>query len=205
MVQALVMAGGKGNRLALREEKPLLEIGAVPVIERVLTALNEAKKVESIVVAVSPHTPRTAMHMKNLGIKVVKTPGKEYVYDLRYAVKKLRLKTALILASDLPLITGEIIDEVIMSYENCGKTSLAVVVPMATKQKLGLGADYAFSMGKQLVVPAGINVIDGKKIDDEEAEQAYCVIDKDEVAVNINTVADLKIASNLLKKRKSSI
>ena len=199
------MAGGRGKRLALRGEKPLLRIGSIPAIERVLAALREAKKVESIAVTVSPHTPKTALHLKSLGIKLVETPGRDYVHDMAYAVKKLGLKTALILASDLPLITGEIIDQVVTSYEHCGKPALAVVIPMATKQKFGLDGDYSFNLDNTLVVPAGINVIDGNKIDDEFLEQAYCVIDREEVAMNFNTLEDLKIARKLVKKREASM
>jgi len=198
----LVMAGGKGKRLALSEEKPLLQVGAHPVIEHVLAALKEAKKVESIVVAVSPHTPKTAMHLKSLGVKTVEAPEKEYVCDMGYAIKKLRLKTTRTLASDLPLITGKVIDEVIAIYKHCGKPALAVVVPMATKEELGLGGDYAFELDNKLVVPAGINVIDGRRIDDKEVDQIFCVIDREEVAVNINTVEDLKMARGLFEKRK---
>jgi GTP:adenosylcobinamide-phosphate guanylyltransferase len=50
------------------------------------------------------------------------------------------------------------------------------------------------------VVPAGINVIDGRRIDEEELEEEICVVDSKEVAVNINTVQELKIAENLFKK-----
>jgi adenosylcobinamide-phosphate guanylyltransferase len=202
-VTALVMAGGKGKRLALSEEKPLLQVGDRPVIEHVLAALKEAKKVESIVVAVSPYTPKTAMHLKNLGIEVVETPGKEYVHDMGYAIKKLHIKTALTLASDLPLITGNVIDETVKEYERCGKPALSVVVTIATKERLGLGRDYVFELDKQLVAPAGINVIDGRHIDDKELDQVYCLIDKEEVAVNINTAEDLKKARELFEKQNS--
>jgi len=202
-VTALVMAGGKGKRLALSEEKPLLQVGDRPVIEHVLAALKEAKKVESIIVAVSPYTPKTAMHLENLGTEVVQTPGKGYVYDMGYAIKKLHLKTALTLASDLPLITGKVVDEVVEKYERCGKPALSVVVTIATKEKLGLGRDYVFELDKQLVAPAGINILDGRHIGDRELDQVYCLIDTEEVAVNINTVEDSKKARELFKNRNT--
>jgi GTP:adenosylcobinamide-phosphate guanylyltransferase len=65
-----------------------------------------------------------------------------------------------------------------------------------------LGGDYAFELDNKLVVPAGINVIDGRRIDDKEVDQIFCVIDREEVAVNINTVEDLKMARELFEKRK---
>jgi adenosylcobinamide-phosphate guanylyltransferase len=200
-VTALVMAGGKGTRMELPEEKPLLKVGGKTVIEHVLAALENAKKVDSIVVAVSDYTPKTAKFVAKFPVKVIKTPGKEYVFDMGYAVKKLRLQTVLAVAADLPLITGDTIDDILELYEQCGKPTLTVVVLMETKEKLGLGGEYAFEVENRLVVPAGINVIDGRRIDEEELDQEIYVVDQKEVAVNINTVQELKIAENLFTKR----
>jgi adenosylcobinamide-phosphate guanylyltransferase len=200
-VTALVMAGGKGTRMMLSEEKPLLKIGGKTVIEHVLAALENAEKVDSIVVAVSDYTPKTAKLMAKFPVTVIKTPGKEYVSDMGYAVKKLQLRMVLAIAADLLLITSEVIDDIVERYEQCGKPALAVVVPMETKEKLGLGGEYTFEVENRLVVPAGINVIDGRRIDEEELDQEIYVVDRKEVAVNINTVQELKIAEDLFIKR----
>ncbi|MCW4036576.1 MAG: NTP transferase domain-containing protein [Candidatus Bathyarchaeota archaeon] len=45
-VTALLMAGGKGTRMALRGEKPLLEVDGKPMIEHVIEALRDAGKVD---------------------------------------------------------------------------------------------------------------------------------------------------------------
>jgi adenosylcobinamide-phosphate guanylyltransferase len=196
-VTALVMAGGKGTRLALSEEKPLLQVGGKTVIEHVLSALQDAKKVDSVVVAVSVFTPKTARLVAKFPVTVIETPGKEYVSDMGYAVKKLGLQIVLAIAADLPLITGEVVDAVMERYEQCGKPALAVVVPIETKEKLGLGAEYAFELEGRHVVPAGINVIDGRRIDEEELSQEFFLLDRKEVAVNINNLEELKIAERL--------
>jgi len=52
-------------------------------------------------------------------------------------------------------------------------------------------------LGNRSVVPAGINVIDGRRIDEAELEQEVCLMDLEEVAVNINTLQELKIAEKL--------
>jgi adenosylcobinamide-phosphate guanylyltransferase len=200
-VTALVMAGGKGARMALSEEKPLLRVGGKPIIDHVIAALENAKKVDAIVVAVSDYTPKTAKRMAKFPVKVVQTPGKEYVSDMGYAVKALKLHAVLAIAADLPLITGEIIDQIVEHYERCGKPALTVAVPMAAKAKLGLGGEYAFEVDGKLVVPAGINVVDGRRISEEELEQEIYVVDKVEVIVNINTVQELKIAEALFQEK----
>jgi len=199
-VTALVMAGGKGTRMKLREEKPLLKVGGKPMIEYVLGALKNAKKVDEIVVAVSKHTPKTAKAMEEFFVKVLETPGKGYVSDTQYAIKKLKLDTVLAISADLPLVTSEIADEAIEHYERCGKPALAVMVLAETRESLGLELDYTLEVKGRRVVPAGINVINGRRIDEVELEEEEFVIDREEVAVNVNTPKDLTIAERYLKE-----
>lgn len=197
-VIALVMAGGKGTRMQLEGEKPLLNVAGKPMIEHVLDALIRVEKIERIVVAVSRHTPETARMMKKkFSIQTLKTPGKDYVSDTQYAVKKLKLNTVLTISADLPLVTSEIIEEVMKRYESCGKPALSVAVPVETREKLGLAANHVFEVGGRLLAPAGINVIDGRQIDEAELEEEVFVIDREEVAVNVNIAEDLKVVERL--------
>lgn len=193
-VTALVMAGGKGRRMALNEEKPLLQVGGKAIIEHVLAALQNAAKIWDIVVAVSDHTPKTAAFLSRFSVKVIKTPGKEYVSDMGFAVKELGLATVLTIAADLPLIKGPIIDDIVEAYARCGKAALAVAVPFELRKKLGLEGGYAFNWQGKRLVYAGINVNDGRRIDEAEMEQEIYISDKIEVALNINTVDELHIA-----------
>jgi GTP:adenosylcobinamide-phosphate guanylyltransferase len=50
------------------------------------------------------------------------------------------------------------------------------------------------------LVPAGINIIDGRRIDEEKLDQEVCLLDRKEVAVNINTLEELKIAEKLFQR-----
>lgn len=198
-VTVLVMAGGKGTRMKHKEEKPLLSVGGKPMIKHVLNALKTAKKVDEIIVAVSKHTPKTAGMAKSFSARVLETPGRDYISDTQYAIKKLNLDTVLTISADLPLVTSEIVDEVIERYKRCGKPALTVMIPEEAREKLGLKADYVFEVEGKRLVPAGINVIDGKKIDEKELEEETFVIDREEIAVNVNTLRDLKIAERLFK------
>jgi len=186
--------------MALSAEKPLLKVGGNPVIAHVLSALKNAKKVDSVVVAVSDYTPKTAKLLPKFQVSVIRTPGKEYVSDMGYAVRALKLQTVLAIGADFPLITAEVIDDIVGYYERCGKPALSVVVSMETKKRLGLSGKYGFELNGKRVVPAGINVIDGRRIDEEELDEEICVLDRKEVAVNINTVQELRIAEALFRK-----
>ena len=198
-ITALIMAGGKGTRMAFHEEKPLLEIGGKPMIEHVLKALRNAEEIDKIMVAVSRHTPKTAKLMKRFPVEVLKTPGKGYVSDMEYAVRKLKLNTVLTISTDLPLVTSAVINKIIERYTRCKKPALTVVVPIETKERLGLGGEYILEAGNKRLVPAGINVIDGRRFHEGELEEEIFVIDEEEVAVNVNTRRELRIAKRLIE------
>lgn len=197
-VTAIVMAGGKGTRMKVTEEKPLIQVGGKPVIAHVIESLLASKKVDSIIVAVTNNSPRTASFVSKFPVKIVKTPGKDYIFDMQYVVKKLELKDVMTVAADLPLITNEIIDNIAGDYERCGKPAMAVVVPMETKKGLGMGKEYAFNLEGKLVVPTGVNVIDGRKICEEELDQEFYISERKELAVNINTIKELELAERLI-------
>jgi len=202
-ITALVMAGGKGTRMKLPLEKPLISVCGKPSIEYVLAALKRAKKINRIVVATTDVTPKTTALMKELGVEVIQTPGKDYVSDMGYTVQTLKLGVFLGVSADLPLVKGEMIDEIVTRYEQCGKPALTVAVPIEVKTELGMGVEYSFKTddGKD-VVPVGINVIDGsKRYGDEWLDQDIFVVNHPELAVNINTVQELALAERLLSAR----
>ena len=146
-VVALVMAGGKGTRMKLTEEKPLIKVCRKPVIEYVLAALREAKKIDKVIVATTSCTPKTTALMRQLGVEVIETPGKDYVSDMGYVVQTLKLGVFLAVAADLPLVRGEMIDAVVERYERCGKPALTVAVPLEIKARLGMCIEYSFKEG----------------------------------------------------------
>jgi adenosylcobinamide-phosphate guanylyltransferase len=196
------MAGGKGTRMKLNEEKPLVRVCGKPVIEYVLAALKNAEKIDRIVVATTENTPRTTAMMLQLGVEVIQTPGKDYVSDMGYVVQTLKFGVFLAISADLPLVKPEMIDAVVNRYGVCGKPALTVAVPLETKAKLGMCIEYSFKNENRDVVPVGINVIDGhKRYSDEWLDQDIFLMTQEELAVNINTVAELQLAERLLSKK----
>ncbi len=108
-----------------------------------------AKKIDAIIVATSSSTPKTTQLMKQLGVQVIETPGKDYVSDMGYAVQTLKLGVFLAIAADLPMVKSEMIDSIVKRYECCGKPALTVAVPLETKAKLGMCIEYSFKIGRQ--------------------------------------------------------
>ena len=202
-ITALVMAGGKGTRMRAAEEKPLIKVCGKPAIEYVIAALKGAKKIDSIVVATTCCTPKTAKFLTKFPVKIIETPGKDYVSDMGYAAHNLKLGVFLAIAADLPLVTPKVLDAIVERYERCGKPALTVAVPLETKTKLGMSVEYSFKMEDKDVVPVGINVIDGhKRYGDEWLDQDICLLETEELAVNINTLQELQLAECLLAMKK---
>ncbi|MEN6328663.1 MAG: NTP transferase domain-containing protein [Methanobacteriaceae archaeon] len=186
MVIAIVMAGGKGTRMRSKEEKPLLEVLGLPLIQHVVDALFSSEKVSKVLVATSIHTPQTAQWVKKKGLSSINTPGRGYVDDMRFVLSKpdLRDETILTVTADLPLLTGKIVDEVLDYYQQCQKPALSVMVPVEIFHKHCLQP----SMVWENLVPSGLNILRGKNT---EQDEELLVLGKLEVALNINSPEDI--------------
>lgn len=186
MVTALLMAGGKGTRMNLDLEKPLIIVDGKPLIEHVLNALQDSSCVDEIIVATSHHTPATTFHVEGLGFRVLKTPGNGYVEDLSFLLSKEDFENEVILTitSDLPLITSEIIDLVLEKYHKSSKPAMSVMVPVEIFREHGLKASLVLENG----VPSGLNILRGKNT---EQDEEVLVLGKIELALNINSPEDI--------------
>jgi adenosylcobinamide-phosphate guanylyltransferase len=172
------------------------------MVERVIEALRSSKNIDEIIAAVSKFTPKTAELMRSFSIKVVETPAKGYCSDLRYATKKCALfSPVLTISADLPLITKELIDEIIGHYKHCRKPALTVVVPLEAYERLGLKSEYPLKVRGKRLAPVGINVIDGRCVDAPRMAQAVLVLERAEPVMNVNTLSDLEIAEKLLAQK----
>ncbi|MGZ7070686.1 MAG: NTP transferase domain-containing protein [Methanobacterium sp.] len=191
MVTALIMAGGKGVRMEANSEKPLLKINGKPMIQYIIDALESSKKIDEIIVATSKNTPETTEYLKSLGIKTIITSGEDYINDLGMILSKYSESDVLLtITADLPLITGEIIDYVISMYEKSPKPAMSVMVPVNIYEKYGLKPTSTIDN----VVPSGLNILIGiNKTQNEEV----LIIEKIELALNINTCEDIKFLKKL--------
>ncbi|MDI6859566.1 MAG: NTP transferase domain-containing protein [Methanocellales archaeon] len=197
-MDALVMAGGPGARLS-KGEKPLMYLRRRPMISYVLDALLGAERVDEIFVATSLHTPKTKKRLEDTHIKVIETKGIGYVSDLVEATEIIGLKTPfLIVMSDLPLLDAKLIDEVIDVYWKMNKPALSVYVPLTVCDAIGRRPDTVLNRDGQLIVPVGVNILDGRLIREEQDEHLL-IMDDPVLAVNVNTQEDLSICKKMLK------
>ncbi|WP_298502831.1 NTP transferase domain-containing protein [uncultured Methanobrevibacter sp.] len=196
MIYAILMAGGMGTRLEVPCEKPLFKLCNKPLIKYVIDNLNESKLIDKIVIAVSPHTRETTKYLKSLNqdFEILDTSGDDYLTDLSsildYFEEKSSEDTLLFINADLPFISTETIDCVLDYYSKSDKDALSTLVPVEIFKELGLNYSYEFEGN----VPSGLNVLRSVNIIQDEDQ---LIIPKRELALNINTLLDSKVAEKL--------
>lgn len=190
------MAGGRGTRLKSPVEKPMLLVGGRTMLQRVTDTLKQSKLVSRLIVAVTDFTPETAREARELELEVLVTPGLGYEADMRYAINRLALGNTLVLSADIPLITVEIVENAIRKFESSGKPALSVMSPAEIYERLGVDPGYVFQIGGNKLVPVGINLIDGTKIDQGELDQEILVAESDSICFNVNTLRELELVQS---------
>jgi len=198
------MAGGRGSRMGLPTEKPMLPFLGKPLIDWVAEAVLNAKKISEFYVITSANTPKTEEHCKSKGWKVLRTDAKGYHDDLKQAVSKLGwMGAVLTMPSDVPAITGKVLDRVVSEFEVCGKDYLAVFVPIEKRQALGLSISSTDEYQGVWYAVSGVNIINGRQtLGEGKIETAAIITEETEVVLNVNTTKDLEVAQNLMSKTK---
>ncbi|MCK9585308.1 MAG: NTP transferase domain-containing protein [Methanothrix soehngenii] len=191
------MAGGRGSRLN-RGEKPMVTIFGRKLIEYVALALEESS-VENIYVATTENVPLTRAWALDWNLSVVDTPGMGFVPDMIYAVNGAEVTDPImVIMADLPLITSELIDTIIEVYEDRPEPALSTHTPLDLHSRLGRRPDSLFNYRGQLIVPSGINVLDGGEIEREQ-EDYHLIMQRIELAVNVNVAEDLRLCERILQ------
>jgi uncharacterized protein (TIGR00454 family) len=202
-VPALIMAGGKGKRIGLPVEKPLLPFLGKPLIDWVAEAVASAKKVSDFYVVTSQNTPETEKLCLSRRWKVLRTDAKGYHSDLKQATRQGNLMgSVLTIPADSPAVTGKFLDKIISQFEECGTDFYAVFVPIEARERLGLSIDSTDEFRGVWYAVSGVNIINGAKSQTEEKIETNALVTQEfEVLLNINTLKDLEIAEKIVKSK----
>ena len=208
-IVALIMAGGRSTRFGKDIEKPMTDILGKSLIRRVIEATKASKRISETYVAVTSYNSKTAEEVTKASAKVIETEGKGYHADLRQAIMKLNLKCpVLTISSDLPLLTGEFLDEIIDKYEKTRKPALIVLAPVEECRKYGIYPTSFYEHEGNKYAISGINIIDGRiileKQQQEELQQKVIICRKPEAIFNLNTPKELRSAKNYLLQSKNA-
>ena len=202
-VPALIMAGGKGKRMGIATEKPLLPFLGKLLIDWVVEAVKSSKKISEVYIVTSQSAPETEEKCLKEGLKVIRTAGKGYHDDLKQAILTAQLDCpVLTITADLPAVTGKFLDKIISIYEHSGKDALTVLVPLRKREELELSVSSPYQYKGVAYAVSGINLIDGAKILEEKLGEWAVITEEIEAALNVNTLNDLSVAEKISSRLK---
>ncbi len=110
----IIMAGGKGSRMKLSEEKLLLKYKK-PVILHVVDALKDSKCFSKIIAITSTNSPKTQKLLETSNIEIFSTPGDGYASDLNYVLNLID-DDALVVSGDLPFLDDQVVQQIVQNY-----------------------------------------------------------------------------------------
>lgn len=197
MTTALIMAGGKGTRMDLDCEKPMVQVNNKPMINYVIDALMESKYVDKILVAVSENTPETTKFLEDFPVIIVPTSAKGYIEDLSEVLSNRDYveqdEVIMTIVADLPLVSAEQLDDVFEHYFERKKPAMCVSVPESLFIEYGIEPTLVFDG----LVPTGVNLL---LANNDEQDQTIYQSQNIELAFNINTLNDLNLSEVYIKK-----
>ena len=190
----LVMAGGKGTRMDISNEKLLLEYKK-PVIFHVIDALKNSHCFSQVIVATSPNSPDTKHVLEQNRIETLSTPGNGYVNDLNFLLQKMS-GSVFVTSGDLPLLDEEII-QIMTEKFNSKNVWTSFLVSKKFLNSLGLESNLLINSGDIDCVHTGISIINADKIQNlDPVEENYIILDDKRIAFNLNTEEDYELLSS---------
>lgn len=190
----LVMAGGKGSRMNLSEEKLLLKYKK-PVILHVVDALKNSKCFSQIVAVASRNSPKTKTLLEKNGIKVIETVGNSYVKDLNVVLRSFD-DYVLVVSGDLPLLDAQIIKQIASQKSN--NVWLSYLVTKEFLDSYNIKPQYTTRFENKECAYTGVSLVNANKISSlDSVKEDYVILDDKRIAVNLNTKEDLALLSSL--------
>jgi len=189
----LVMAGGKGIRMNLDNEKLLLKYKK-PVILHVVDSLKNSNCFSKILAITSSNSPKTKKLLQENNVETFDTPGIGYVEDLNLALQTIN-DAVLVTSGDLPLLDKEVIKKITTHYDS--KTIwTSILVTKKFLTTLRIESDYSVNFDNQECHYTGISLVNSEKISSlENLEENYVIIDDKRIAFNLNTKQDYDLLS----------
>jgi len=98
-------------------------------------------------VAVTSSVPCTGIWSREQGLNTIETPGIGYVADMVRAVEIAEIAgPVLIIMADLPLVTPDILAEIMRIYENRPEPALSTHTPIDLHRRIGRRPDSIFQL-----------------------------------------------------------
>ena len=198
---AAIMCGGRASRMQQGGiEKPLLKVDGIAMVVRVILALAGSGRFDRILAAISPNTPKTKELLKSKGIETIETPGEGYSNDLSHLLSKLKPQRVMVVPSDIPLLNSQIISEILDAIDNSTsirkekRPAFSIILEKEFVERTGAKPSIIVDQ----YCHSGITIFNTMYVGTEPVEEYYLVMNRKEIALNVNTKEELELAKKLL-------
>jgi adenosylcobinamide-phosphate guanylyltransferase len=196
------MCGGKASRMQQQRgiEKPLLKVDGVAMVERVISALASSDRFDRIVAAVSPNTPNTNEFLKSKGIETIETAGESYSQDLSHLLSKLKPQKVVAVPGDIPLLNSQIVNEILNTIDDDDRQeqeppAISIILEKGFVEQIGVKPSIVLM---NQYCHSGISIFNTMAVGTEPVKERYLVMNRKEIALNVNTKEELELAEKLL-------
>ena len=190
----LVMAGGKGTRMDIFDEKLLLEYKK-PVIFHVIDALKNSRCFSQVIAATSQNSPDTKQALEQRGIETLTTSGSGYTNDLNFLLQSMD-GFVFVVSGDLPLLDEKIIQDITEKF-NSESVWTSFLSSKEFLNSLGLESSLLVNSDNIECTYTGISIINANKIKNlNSVKENYIILDDKRIAFNLNTRKDYELLNS---------
>jgi adenosylcobinamide-phosphate guanylyltransferase len=192
------MCGGRASRMKKAGmEKPLLKVDGVTMVERVISALASSDRFDRIVAAISPNTPKTNEFLRSKGVETIETAGKGYSQDLSQLLSKLKPQKVMAVPGDVPLLNSHIVNEILNSIADRQENdpAISIIIEKGFIERIGVKPSIIVL---DRYCHSGITIFNTMAVGTEPVKEHYLVMNRKEIALNVNTKEELELAEKLL-------
>ncbi|MGI0036540.1 MAG: NTP transferase domain-containing protein [Nitrososphaera sp.] len=200
---AAIMCGGRASRMGPGVEKPLLRVDGMPLVQCVLSALEESAGFDLIFAAVSQHTPLTGEFLASKGVEIIDTSGEGYSRDLSVLLEKIKPDRVFVTPADIPLLSPDVVKEIAITKQEA--PAISVIVEKKFVENIGINPSVLVKFNGREYCHSGITIFDTAKMGGVAVQEQYIVMDRVELAVNVNSKEELKLAEKLLIQRAQDL
>jgi GTP:adenosylcobinamide-phosphate guanylyltransferase len=196
------MCGGRASRMQQQQggiEKPLIKVDGVAMVERVISALASSNRFDRIIAAVSPNTPKTNEFLKSKGIEIIETAGEGYSQDLSHLLSKLKPHKVVVVPGDIPLLNSQIVKEILNTIDDDDRQeqeqAISIILEKGFVEEIGVKPSIVLM---NQYCHSGITIFNSMVVSTEPVKEHYLVMNRKEIALNVNTKEELELVEKLL-------
>jgi adenosylcobinamide-phosphate guanylyltransferase len=138
----------------------------------------------------------TKEFLRSKGIETIETPGEGYSKDLSQLLSKLKPQRVVTVPSDMPLLSSQIVIGILNAIGNNQGQEPVISIMLEKGFVEGIGVKPSVVLEQYCY--SGITVFNTMDVGTESVEERYLVLNRKEIALNVNTKEEIELAEKLL-------